>query len=171
MKTLGHLLGSYEKRALLLGLMCSVSFAVAQPATAQPEEGKPIAPPAPSASATPEKKEVVKTGVIASNTRTGAFAAIDVVTSGAAPGDEASVISASISRTKRGQCVARVINNGTKTYAVSFAIVGTNKQGAKALNHPYSATVKPKETIERLETRCDDELNLAVLLKSARPLK
>ncbi len=73
--------------------------------------------------ATPEKVETIKTGVIASSTKTKAFAAIDVETSGSAPGDETSVIAGSVSHVKRDECVAKVINNGDKTYSVSFNVV------------------------------------------------
>ena len=117
-----------------------------------------------------EPKETVKTGVIATNTRTKDFAAINVETSGAAPGDDVSVVSGSVLRPKREECIAKVINNGNKTYSVSFSLIGTNKSGRKALERSFSATLKPKESVERLVTSCDDELNVSVVLKSARAL-
>lgn len=115
-------------------------------------------------------KETVKTGVIATNTRTKDFAAIDVQTSGAAPGDDVSVISGSVLRPKRGQCVGKVINNGNKTYSVGFSVVGVNNEGRKEMERFFSATLKPKASAERLVTSCDDGLNVSVVLKSARAL-
>lgn len=147
-----------------------LGFATA--ALAEDAEPPPTADPAKAVPAKKEEKpEVIKTGVIASSTKTGAFAAVDVETSGAAPGDEQSVIAASIIRKNRDECVARLINNGGKSYSVSFNVEGVNARGAKTLNKSYSATIAPKATIERQIGRCDEDLNLAVNLRSAKPLK
>jgi len=141
-------------------------------AIADDDQPPPAADPS---KAVPEKKEekpeTIKTGVIASSTKTGSFAAIDVETSGAAPGDEASVISASVLRPKRDVCIAKVMNNGTKPYSVNFAVEGVNQRGAKTLNTSYSATIPPKGSIERQIPRCDSDLNIGINLRSAKALK
>lgn len=171
--------GNWSVPAALAFVLISAGLLGAAPALAQDAGGAPpttgAAVPATETVKEPvkekEKEEVVKTGVIASSTKTGSFAAIDVETSGASPGDEASVISASIVRGRDNECVARVTNGGAKTYSVSFAVVGTTQSGSKPLNNTYSATLKPKAVVERTVNRCAADLNLAVVLKSARPLK
>ena len=166
-----------SKTSFSLGAIAAGTLVVmtALPALAQ-NTPPPVPPPAPpaaaaTAAATPEVEENVKPGVIASSTKTGSFAAIDVQTSGSSPGDEANVISASIAQKGGNECVAIVTNNGAKTYSVSFQVVGTTASGSKPLNSSYSATLKPKQSVERLVSRCDKDLNLAVVLKSAKALK
>ncbi|MFN8391530.1 MAG: hypothetical protein U0136_14675 [Bdellovibrionota bacterium] len=155
----------------------SIFLSVPRTALAADPAAKPSAAPtaqptasgAPQAEATPEKK--IKPGVIASSTKTKDFAAIDVDTSGAAPGDEANPITASISHVKDDNCVAKVINNGEASYSVSFQVVGTDPRGSKPVNQTFSATIKPKGSVERTVSRCSGNLNLAVVLKSAKALK
>ena len=151
----------------------SMTFVFAGAAIAQNEEPPP--PGADPSKAVPDKKEekpeVIKTGVIASSTKTGSFAAIDVETAGASPGDEASVIAASVLRPKRDQCIAKVINNGSKPYSVNFSVEGVNARGAKVVNTSYSATIPAKGSIERQIARCDSDLNIGINLRSAKALK
>lgn len=115
-----------------------------------------------------KKEDKIKTGVIASTGTTAQSASINVDTSGSSPGDEVSAISGSVSRVKRNECVARVLNNGTKTYAVSFAVEGINKRGLKTLSKSYSATIAPKGVAEKNVSGCNEDLDLYVNLKSAK---
>jgi len=155
-------IGSFDclrKTSIILSAaLCSLALLAFSPSRAVAEDKKE------------EVKETVKTGVIATNTRTKDFAAVNVETSGAAPGDDVSVISGSVLREKRGQCVGKVINNGNKTYSVGFAVIGVNKDGRKEMERSFSATLKPKASAERLVTTCDDDLNVSIVLKSARAL-
>jgi hypothetical protein len=166
---------SLEKRcykALLVAGTISFSSAIAlctSPAFADDQPVPTATNAAPAAQETPPEK--VRTGVIASDTKTGQFAAIDVDTGGDSPGDEVNPITASITRGSDDECTAKVTNNGKNTYSISFAVAGTTRSGSKPLNSTYSATLKPKETVERRVSRCDKDLNLAVVLKSAKALK
>lgn len=117
-----------------------------------------------------EKPEKVKTGIIASTITTGRPTAIDVETSGSSPGDEVSAVSGSISHSKKNTCIARILNNGKKTYSVTFSVEGINKRGLKTLSRNFSATVAPKGVAERSVDGCHEDLSLAVNLKSAKPL-
>lgn len=137
-------------------------------ATASGENTAPAKSSSDAASKKEEKKELVKTGVIASSSTIPDRGAVDVETSGSSPGDETSVVTGSISRTGRTECTAKIINNGEKSYSVSFAVEGTNKRGAKVLSRYFSATVKPKGTVEKVVTGCAEDLNMGVNLKSAR---
>ncbi len=117
-----------------------------------------------------EKPEKVKTGVVASSLTTGRPTGINVETSGSSPGDEVSAVSGSISHGKKNQCIARIINNGKKTYSVSFSVEGINKRGLKVLSRYFSATVAPKGVAERNVDGCQEDLSLSLNLKSAKAL-
>lgn len=134
-----------------------VGFSSAALAEDKPVEEKPA-------------EEKVITGVIASTATTGKPGAINVETSGSSPGDEVSAVSGSISHGRKNECIARILNNGTKTYSVTFTVEGINKRGLKTLSRNFSATVAPGGIAERSVDGCHDELSLTVNLKSARPL-
>lgn len=122
--------------------------------------------PAEKASDKPEEK--VKTGIIASTSTSPGSISIDVDTSGSSPGDDINVISASISRVKKNECVVKLTNGGEKTYSVSYAVEGVNKRGMKTLSKSFSASVAPKATKENSVSGCNEDLNLSVNLKSAK---
>ena len=172
-----------QKRARIVGLAtlsiifgASVALAV-PPADAPSVTSTPSTNPGTPAGTSPEPemtvapKEVVKTGTIAASVRTGQSAAVDADTSGETPGDESNAIGASIGRAGKDVCVAKVTNNGKKTYSISFNVVGEDRNGGKPLNQYFSATLKPKSSVEKQVTRCDPALNLSVVLKSAKALK
>lgn len=116
-----------------------------------------------------QKVEKVKTGIVASTETTGKPSAINVETSGSSPGDEVSAVSGSISRGKKNECIARILNNGTKTYSVTFSVEGVNKRGLKTLSRNFSASVAPKGVVEKKFGGCNEDLSLYVNLKSAKP--
>ena len=119
--------------------------------------------------ATPkEPEEKVRTGKIASTGRFGTTGGVDVDSAGASPGDEPSVVSASISRKSKTECTAKIINNGQKSYSVSFTVLGEDHRGNRVLNRSFSGSVASKETLERQITGCRDDLNLSVQLNSAK---
>ena len=161
------LLGFYY---LILGLAFVVSVAsvsIAQPA---PAGGVDTAEEAKKAKEE-EPEPVAKSGeIIASSGSTGRFAAIGVGTIGAAPGDDQSVIGASVSRGKGDSCVAKIINSGKKSYSVSFAVVGKTQSGGNAFRRSFSATVKPGGSVERSVSGCSEDVNVGVVLNSAKAL-
>lgn len=158
--------------AMVVGLCTLGSVAVAEP-VAKDE----VAPPqeVPAAAATEKPAEVVKepeekvhTGTIASSGRFGTTGGVDVDSSGASPGDEVSVVSASIVRKSKNECVAKLNNNGKKTYSVSFTVIGEDRRGNKVISRTFSGSVAPKGTLERQVNSCREDLNLSVQLNSAK---
>lgn len=149
--------------AVLVGLCAFSSVAISQEV---PEEVPAVAAtPAPTPK---EPEEKVRTGKIASTGRFGTTGGVDVDSAGASPGDEPSVVSASIVRKSKTECTAKIINNGQKSYSVSFTVVGEDHRGNKVLNRSFSGSVASKATLERQVTGCRDDLNLSVQLNSAK---
>ena len=183
---------SFELKKLALtavafggGMLVAQSTVYASPTDkVPPPGGAPVASPTPAAAtkdvakdkdagaekAEKKKDEVVKTGVVASSSRIGNHASVNVQTSGDAPGDETSVIAGSISHSGRDVCIARIVNNGEKEYSVSFSVEGRDERGSKVFDRYFSGTVKAKSTFERQVSGCDPKLNMAVNLKSAKAL-
>lgn len=133
-------------------------------------------PAEPEAQQNPSGKEeeaepVAKPGeIIASSGATGNFAAVPVASNGSAPGDNPSVLSASVNRTKGNNCVAKMINSGKKTYSVYFAVVGSQMNGSQVFRRTYSVTVKPGSSVERTVNGCGDVPNVNVVLSSVKAL-
>ena len=168
----GNLFALSIVSAILVSPLVSSSFSpsLCLAEDAPSSSGQAASDSSAAASKKEEKKEVVKTGVIASSSTVPDRGAVDVETSGSSPGDDTSVVTGSISRTGRTECTAKIINNGEKSYSVSFAVEGTNKRGAKVLSRYFSATVKPKGSVEKVVSSCPEDLNVGVNLKSARAL-
>ena len=139
---------------LLAELLCS-SAAIAQDA---PKKDEP-----------PKVEEKVQTGTIASTGRYGGgTTGLDINTDGATPGDEQNVISASVSQIGREECAATITNTSvTSSYSVSFKVVGRNERGVKLLDKSYSASLKPKQSVQRTMD-CPADANLEVVLQSAK---
>ncbi len=149
--------------AALVGLCALSSVALAQE---EPEVVPTVAAtPAPTPT---EPEEKVRTGKIASTGRFGTTGGVDVDSAGASPGDEPSVVSASISRKSKTECTAKIINNGKKSYSVSFTVLGEDQRGSRVLNRSFSGSVASKGTLERQISGCRDDLNLSVQLNSAK---
>lgn len=117
-----------------------------------------------------EKKEKIRLGVIAAQGKFQRNTDIDVDSVGSAPGDEEGKITGSVFRKGRNECVARLMNSGEKAYSVSFDIIGTDERGNKVLTRNFSGTVKPKQFFERSVSNCAQGMNLALNLRSAKPL-
>jgi hypothetical protein len=116
-------------------------------------------------------EENVRTGIIAGSTRVRDSRAFNVETGAAAPGDETSVIYASVSYVGNDRCEAKVTNNSPENaYSVSFRVIGQDRRGSEALRKSYSASLKPKESVTR-SLRCKKEYSMAVVLKSAKKRK
>ena len=116
-------------------------------------------------------EEKVITGVIASQGTFKPFAGVSVDTNGTAPGEEQGVITASIAPLKGDDCSVVFKNSGTKDYSIYFLVKGVDRKGAKRLNYSGTAVVKSKQELVRIINSCSRELNLAVELRSAKPLK
>ncbi|MCB0323015.1 MAG: hypothetical protein KDD69_05555 [Bdellovibrionales bacterium] len=120
-----------------------------------------------TAAATEEAADPIKTGVIANSGSFPTNGAIDVETSGAAPGDEQSTITASINSTDRTTCVATLNNASEKnSYSVRARIIGRNESGAKVLTKSFTAMLKPKGSASR-SVSCRPEYRMQVELVSA----
>lgn len=153
------MLNKTQKLALLL---CQSLFAL-QTVSAQT--------PASETKKEEEVKESARSGIIASQGHVKDFAAIDVDTTGSAPGDSVNVISGSVKRDPKGNCIVTVTNNGQKDYSLSFSLLGIDpKTGRKSMDKFYSATLKSKESTERRVSSCSDKLNLAVKINSVKAL-
>ena len=151
-----------------VGLCAMVNVAAAQEEQVIPEQA-PAAVATPAPEATPkEPEEKVRTGAIASTGRFGTTGGVDVDSAGASPGDEPSVVAASISRKNRTECIAKIINNGKKSYSVSFTVLGEDHRGNRVINRSFSGSVASKGTLERQISGCRDDLNLSVTLNSAK---
>ena len=114
-----------------------------------------------------DKGAVLKPGVIASVGGGGSGpTAVSADTGGAAPGDEATAISASIKPGKGGKCEAIVSNTSeTDTYSVSFAVQSFDKKSGKAgSSQSYSASLAPKKSVSRSVT-CQKNDGLQIKLK------
>ncbi len=123
-----------------------------------------------SAEAGKKKDEgaVLKPGVIATVGGGGTGPqAVSADTGGAAPGDQAAAVSASIrpGRTP-GKCEAVVINSSeTDTYKVSFAVVPFDrKSGRKGSPQSFSASLPPKKTVTK-DVNCTKGQGMQVVLK------
>jgi hypothetical protein len=116
-----------------------------------------------------EEKEVVKTGIIASQVNAGLSQSVDVSTDGSTPGDESGVIAANVSVLDRNTCVVRVINNGKKSYSVSYELIGKDLAGSKKFTRFYSSSIQPGKSVEQRASGCGGKLNLFVDIKSAKP--
>lgn len=117
-----------------------------------------------------EEKEVVQTGILASQVNAGLSQSVDVSTDGAAPGDTAGVLAANVSVVERGTCVVKVMNNGKKSYSVSYELVAKDYSGNKKFTRFFSSTLRPGKSAEQRTSGCDGKLNLYVDIKSAKPL-
>ena len=120
--------------------------------------------------ASKEDDEVVTTGVVASQeVSTGNSAAVDSATE--APGDRPSVIGGSVSRTGTNACRAVVTNASEKnSYAINFAVIGKDAKGVQRMKRTYAAAVKPKSEVVREITSCGKDLNLSVVVSSAKKM-
>ena len=158
---------------VLVSLFCTnstswISAVRAQDADIDALDDEPA--PAGTAKGKEEKKEVVKTGLIAGTikTKNSRNIAFDNQANDAAPGDDASVIGGSVSRAGKTQCVAHVTNSSPKnSYSVSFVVEGADKDGATAISKSFSATIPPQGTVER-NMDCQPGLNMTVRLRSAK---
>jgi hypothetical protein len=117
-----------------------------------------------------EKKDdgaILKPGVIAVVGGGAGPVAVVADTGGAAPGDEAAAVTASIRKGKDPQrCEAIVVNSSdTDTYRVSFAVQSFNKKTGKGgSSQSFSATLAPKKTVVKTVT-CQREDGMRVVLK------
>lgn len=169
-----------KSKTSLAALVALVLFAV--PAFAQEERTPPQdAPvkvtgetPAATPDATngdkkdPKKEEKVKTGIIA-NTGNFGFGpqVIDSDGGGSAPGEEASVITGSVSPASNGKCMVSIMNASKEnTYTARYSVMGTNARGVKVMNKSFTNAVKPGST-EKREVPCQDGLNMSLELRSA----
>ena len=150
--------------SLLIGhspLVAQESSSTETPPAEKKEEG------AEAKDAKPE--EVVKTGVIAS---AGNYAhgdqTISSDSSGAAPGDVASVITASVNNVGRGECKVTINNTSEENgYSVSYRVTERNARGSKVGGKGFSASLSAKESKSNT-FRCRDDSVLQVELRSAR---
>lgn len=117
-----------------------------------------------------EEKEKVRLGIIASQGKFADNTNIETDSVGAVPGDEVGMITGAIARKSKSECIARLQNAGKKGYSVSFEVIGTDKSGNKVLSRSFSGTVRAGGSFERNVSGCRDGLNLAVNLRSAKPL-
>lgn len=117
-----------------------------------------------------EEKEVVQTGILASQVNAGLSQSVDVSTDGAAPGETPGVLAANVSVVERGTCVVKVMNNGKKSYSVSYELVAKDYSGNKKFTRFFSSTLRPGKSAEQRTSGCDGKLNLYVDIKSAKPL-
>lgn len=136
-------------------------------------------PPAPTAedstAAAAEKKEEkipdLQPGVVASYGRTAQNTAIDVETSGAAPGDEASPVVGGIKRLGGDDCEVFLKNNSKKAgYSVSFAVEAFDRDGSRQSRRTYSASLSPSGSTSR-SVRCPEGQSMQVVISSGRALK
>jgi hypothetical protein len=157
---------SVRTTGLLFGaLILHTFFQVVPPVAAEDAAGTPAATP--EAAKEEEKPELINTGVIANSGSVPTGSAVNVSTQGAAPGDESSVIRASVSQASRGKCVATLSNGSeTNTYSTRFRVVGTNESGAQAVKRTFAATLKPGQEITR-DVTCKPEYSMSVVLVSA----
>ena len=155
---------------LLAGISAAVLLLLAlHPIAAAEDEAPQKQPVKAEKKDKPEVVEKVQIGTIASSGSFGQSHTTNVQTDGAAPGDEANVISGGVSRSGRDQCTATMTNTSqTNTYSVSFKVVGRNEGGSKTVEKSYSATLKPKQRITR-DLRCGDA-NMEVVLQSAKKI-
>lgn len=82
----------------------------------------------------------------------------------------ASVISGSVTRKGKKDCVAKLISN-TKdsSYSVRYRVRGFSMDGKMKMDKSYTATVRPGETVTRT-LRCKPKLNMQVVISSGRKL-
>lgn len=119
--------------------------------------------------ATEEKEEVVKTGVIASTGNYGfGPQSIESGATGAAPGDESSVIAAGVSRVSRDECQVTITNNSDEnSYSVGYRFTERNNRGSKVNSRYFSDSLDAKESKSR-KVSCSDDTRMEVELRSAK---
>ena len=115
-----------------------------------------------------EEEENIRTGVIAN---TGSFGlgpqSITTDTSGASPGDEASVIQANVSRLGGEKCNVTVSNASKEnTYSVGYRVIARNNRGSKVSSKYFSGRLRAGEKQMR-EVNCDRDHRMSVELVKA----
>lgn len=115
------------------------------------------------------EEEVVKTGVIASTGNYGfGPQSIESGATGAAPGDEASVIAAGVSRVSRDECQVTITNNSDEnSYSVGYRFTERNNRGSKVNSKYFSDSLDAKESKSR-KVACSDDTRMEVELRSAK---
>ena len=111
--------------------------------------------------------ETVRFGIIAREVTRPGNAEVAVGTHGAAPGDWVSPIIGGIERVDESTCITMVRNRGRRPYSVGYSFVGVEKDGREAFNQTFSAELEPDEETKQRISGCDEELNLAIVLRSA----
>lgn len=117
-----------------------------------------------------KKKELPKSGTLASSTTTGYTSRNFDMAWGTESGQERAPLSGSVSRTSQSDWVAKIFNNSEDKYSASILVVQFDGRATRLKSDSFSVLLKPGEHSERVIKAAPGSVDAQVNLESWRNL-